>query len=67
MRTAAAKDYFSGKLQTISYFSFRTLKEASKNFDECNLLGEGGFGPVYLVRSLEIYFDQYYIYILKKL
>ncbi|KAL7587237.1 cold-responsive protein kinase 1 isoform X1 [Lactuca sativa] len=44
----AAKDYFSGKLQTISYFSFRTLKEASKNFDECNLLGEGGFGPVYL-------------------
>ncbi|KAL4571235.1 hypothetical protein LXL04_017988 [Taraxacum kok-saghyz] len=44
----AAKDYFTGKLQSISYFSFRTLKEASKNFDERNLLGEGGFGPVYL-------------------
>ncbi|KAJ0788414.1 putative protein kinase RLK-Pelle-DLSV family [Helianthus annuus] len=43
----AAKDYFSGKLETISYFSFRTLKEASKNFHECNLLGKGGFGPVY--------------------
>ncbi|KAI7753919.1 hypothetical protein M8C21_033118 [Ambrosia artemisiifolia] len=43
----SAKDYFSGKLETISYFSFRTLKEASKNFHECNLLGKGGFGPVY--------------------
>ncbi|XP_024965687.1 cold-responsive protein kinase 1-like [Cynara cardunculus var. scolymus] len=44
----AAKDYFNGKLQTISYFSFRTLKEASRNFHEGNLLGRGGFGPVYL-------------------
>ncbi|GKA80460.1 hypothetical protein Tco_0787152, partial [Tanacetum coccineum] len=44
----AAKEYFSGKLQTLSYFSFRTLKEASKNFHECNLLGKGGFGPVYM-------------------
>ncbi|XP_076929029.1 cold-responsive protein kinase 1-like isoform X2 [Bidens hawaiensis] len=43
----AAKKYFSGKLETISYFSFRTLKEASKHFHECNLLGKGGFGPVY--------------------
>ncbi|XP_076956375.1 cold-responsive protein kinase 1-like isoform X1 [Bidens hawaiensis] len=43
----AAKKYFSGKLETISYFSFRTIKEASKNFHECNLLGKGGFGPVY--------------------
>ncbi|KAL8236844.1 hypothetical protein R6Q59_017925 [Mikania micrantha] len=47
VRRCAAKDYFNGKLETISYFSFRTLKEASKNFHECNLLGKGGFGPVY--------------------
>lgn len=45
----AGKDYLSGNLRTISYFSFQALKKATKNFHESNLLGKGGFGPVYLV------------------
>ncbi|KAI3775297.1 hypothetical protein L1987_49868 [Smallanthus sonchifolius] len=47
-RDNSCKDYFSGNLRTISYFSFQALKKATKNFHECNFLGEGGFGPVYL-------------------
>ncbi|GJR23729.1 cold-responsive protein kinase 1-like protein [Tanacetum coccineum] len=43
-----SKAYFSGNLRTISYFSFQALKKATKNFHESNLLGKGGFGPVYL-------------------
>ncbi|PSS13742.1 LRR receptor-like serine/threonine-protein kinase precursor [Actinidia chinensis var. chinensis] len=40
-------DFFSGNLRTISYFDFYTLRKATKNFYEGNLLGRGGFGPVY--------------------
>ncbi|GMP87236.1 hypothetical protein CsSME_00039687 [Camellia sinensis var. sinensis] len=40
-------DFFSGNLRTISYFDFHKLKKATKNFHHCNLLGRGGFGPVY--------------------
>ncbi|XP_028053996.1 probable LRR receptor-like serine/threonine-protein kinase At5g45780 [Camellia sinensis] len=40
-------DFFSGNLRTISYFAFHKLKKATKNFHHCNLLGRGGFGPVY--------------------
>ncbi|KAK1417101.1 hypothetical protein QVD17_26223 [Tagetes erecta] len=47
-RDSSCKDYFSGNLRTISYFSFQALKKATKNFHECNFLGKGGFGPVYL-------------------
>ncbi|KVH93638.1 Concanavalin A-like lectin/glucanase, subgroup [Cynara cardunculus var. scolymus] len=42
------KVHFGGNLWTISYFRFKALKKATKNFHECNLLGKGGFGPVYL-------------------
>ncbi|KAJ0592074.1 putative protein kinase RLK-Pelle-DLSV family [Helianthus annuus] len=42
------KDYFSGNLRTTNYYSFQALKKATKNFSETNLLGKGGFGPVYL-------------------
>ncbi|XP_052173972.1 probable LRR receptor-like serine/threonine-protein kinase At1g56140 [Diospyros lotus] len=42
-----APDFFSGNLRTISYFDFHTLKKATKNFHHSNLLGRGGFGPVY--------------------
>ncbi|XP_076892618.1 putative LRR receptor-like serine/threonine-protein kinase At1g56140 [Bidens hawaiensis] len=42
------EDYFSGNLRTISYFSFQAFKKATKNFHDCNFLGKGGFGPVYL-------------------
>ncbi|XP_061965293.1 cysteine-rich receptor-like protein kinase 44 [Populus nigra] len=41
------KDFWSGNLQTINYFDFQTLKKATKNFHPANLLGRGGFGPVY--------------------
>ncbi|KAK9017794.1 hypothetical protein V6N11_000796 [Hibiscus sabdariffa] len=43
----AATDFFSGDLRSIFYFDFRTLKRATKNFHPDNLLGKGGFGPVY--------------------
>ncbi|OVA13029.1 Protein kinase domain [Macleaya cordata] len=46
-RKPAAPDYFSGNLRTISYFDFRTLRKATKNFNPANQLGCGGFGPVY--------------------
>ncbi|XP_020207437.1 cold-responsive protein kinase 1 isoform X2 [Cajanus cajan] len=39
--------FFSGNLRTISYFDFRTLRRATTNFHPRNLLGSGGFGPVY--------------------
>ncbi|XP_071911313.1 cold-responsive protein kinase 1-like [Coffea arabica] len=38
----------SGNLHTISYYDFETLKKATKNFHHANLLGRGGFGPVFL-------------------
>ncbi|XP_024028434.1 putative serine/threonine-protein kinase [Morus notabilis] len=40
-------DLFSGNLRTISSFDFQTLKKATKNFHPGNLLGRGGFGPVF--------------------
>ncbi|CAL1393281.1 unnamed protein product [Linum trigynum] len=42
-----ASEVLSGTLRTISYFNFQTLKKATKNFHADNLLGRGGFGPVY--------------------
>lgn len=44
----ATDDYLSGNLHTISYYDFQTLRKATKNFHQGNLLGRGGFGPVYL-------------------
>ncbi|XP_058113250.1 putative serine/threonine-protein kinase [Magnolia sinica] len=46
-RVQGMPDFFSGNLRTISYFSYRTLKKATGNFNPDNLLGRGGFGPVY--------------------
>ncbi|KAJ0090945.1 hypothetical protein Patl1_14082 [Pistacia atlantica] len=46
-RRKASKDLFSGNIPTVSYFDFQTLKKATKNFHPSNLLGRGGFGPVY--------------------
>ncbi|KAF9679806.1 hypothetical protein SADUNF_Sadunf06G0053400 [Salix dunnii] len=43
----ATKDLWRGSLQRINYFDFQTLKKATKNFNPANLLGRGGFGPVY--------------------
>ncbi|CAJ1941705.1 unnamed protein product [Sphenostylis stenocarpa] len=40
-------NFISGNLRTISHFDFRTLRSATKNFHPQNLLGSGGFGPVY--------------------
>ncbi|XVE80678.1 hypothetical protein DITRI_Ditri14bG0157800 [Diplodiscus trichospermus] len=52
-RRPASPDFFSGNLRTISYFDFKTLKRATKNFHPDNLLGRGGFGPVYKVSKLD--------------
>ncbi|KAF4360586.1 hypothetical protein F8388_017612, partial [Cannabis sativa] len=40
-------DLFTRNLRTISIFDFQTLKKATKNFHPGNLLGRGGFGPVF--------------------
>ncbi|KAL4346187.1 hypothetical protein AHAS_Ahas11G0353300 [Arachis hypogaea] len=40
-------DFFSGSLGTISHFNLNTLRRATRNFHSKNLLGSGGFGPVY--------------------
>lgn len=49
---AVSSEFFSGNLRTISYFDFQSLKKATKNFHPANLLGKGGFGPVYQVLIL---------------
>ncbi|XP_048133380.1 cysteine-rich receptor-like protein kinase 44 [Rhodamnia argentea] len=46
-RRKAFQDLFRGNLRTINYFDFHTLKKATTNFHPANLLGAGGFGPVY--------------------
>ena len=33
-------------------FAYETLVAATKNFSAINKLGQGGFGPVYKVRSM---------------
>uniref|UniRef100_A0A5B7C1J7 Protein kinase domain-containing protein n=1 Tax=Davidia involucrata TaxID=16924 RepID=A0A5B7C1J7_DAVIN len=43
----ASTDILSGNFRTICYYDFQTLKKATKNFHQSNLLGRGGFGPVY--------------------
>ncbi|KAF6161849.1 hypothetical protein GIB67_012291 [Kingdonia uniflora] len=43
-REPGAPDYFSGNLRTISYFSFRTLKKATRNFHHRNQLEEADLG-----------------------
>lgn len=48
MRGPGINSVLSGNLHTISYFDFQTLKKATKNFHPSNLLGRGGFGPVFL-------------------
>ncbi|XP_057787151.1 cold-responsive protein kinase 1-like [Salvia miltiorrhiza] len=48
VKRPVTKDILSGNLRMISYFNFETLKKATKNFNQMNLLGRGGFGPVYL-------------------
>lgn len=48
MRGPVSKNVLGGNLHTISYFDFQTLKKATKNFHNGNLLGRGGFGPVFL-------------------
>ncbi|XP_020110221.1 putative serine/threonine-protein kinase [Ananas comosus] len=45
--TLSVPDYFSGNLRTISHFSYKTLKKATRDFHPKYQLGIGGFGTVY--------------------
>ncbi|PHT42176.1 hypothetical protein CQW23_16201 [Capsicum baccatum] len=47
-RPPGTSEALSVHLRTISYFNFHTLEKATKNFHSDNLLGCGGFGPVFL-------------------
>lgn len=49
---AESTDVFSGNPRTISHFDLQTLKKATNSFHRANLLGKGGFGPVYRVLML---------------
>lgn len=42
-----SKEFFSGGVHEMSYFDFQTLKKATMNFHPDNLLGSGGYGPVF--------------------
>ncbi|CAL1407619.1 unnamed protein product [Linum trigynum] len=50
-----AFEVLSGTLRKISYFNFQALNKATKNFHADNLLGRGGFGPVYWRMSPETF------------
>lgn len=43
----------------VSLFSFQTIEAATENFSSSNLLGEGGFGPVYKVKISTLIWKQY--------
>ncbi|KAK6783720.1 hypothetical protein RDI58_017174 [Solanum bulbocastanum] len=51
--TSGTSDALSVHLRTISYFNFHTLEKATKNFHSDNLLGCGGFGPVFLGKLVD--------------
>jgi hypothetical protein len=38
------------------YFNLSTMQAATNNFSDANKLGEGGFGPVYKVKRLTLFF-----------
>nr|WIL59821.1 nodulation protein [Melilotus officinalis] len=46
-QSSGSMEFFSGSLRSISYFDYQTLRKATNNFFHGNLLGSGGFGPVY--------------------
>lgn len=53
---AVEDDILGGNFRSVSYFDFQTLKKATKNFHQNNLLGRGGFGPVYLVTFMTSFY-----------
>ncbi|XP_004488031.2 cysteine-rich receptor-like protein kinase 44 [Cicer arietinum] len=44
---SGSMELFSASLRSTSYFNYHILKKATNNFFHANLLGTGGFGPVY--------------------
>lgn len=45
----------------VPLFQFDTVVVATNNFSEKNKLGQGGFGPVYMVLKLSSHFSQIYV------
>jgi hypothetical protein len=45
-------DVEDGKSHELKVYSLDRIKAATCNFSDSNKLGEGGFGPVYMVCSL---------------
>jgi hypothetical protein len=45
--------------RTQYFFSLKEIESATKNFDPANKIGEGGFGPVYKVKTVNLRFSPF--------
>lgn len=47
----------TSELQTRAqyFFNLKEIESATKHFDPANKIGEGGFGPVYKVKTMTLY------------